>query len=115
MKRLTVRYQLLWLSTLAVVLMAGCPGDLLGIDRLADLAGTYWVEYESGQLRLFELPEHRGEAGLWYNLPADPPEWFVGPGLYEIEPGGTGTPLLTDPSLTLDEVMQVYDPRPEVD
>ncbi len=99
-------------AVLPLVLMAGCP-DAPGILNLSpSLAGTYWVEYQDGTLVTYELPADRGAEGTWLSAAMAMPEWYTGPALYEVSADGTWLRLEDGADLTLDEVMQLYDPRP---
>lgn len=102
------------LCTLTLALVGGCPTDSVPSEVLDELAGTYWAEYTDGQLVVFALPEYRGEQGTWSRLSTPEPGWYSGPALYEVGTDGTWTRLTTDTTLTLDDVMQTYDPAPRV-
>ena len=88
--------------------MPGTPPDLP-----ADAAGTYWVEYQAGQLAVFELPRYRGDVGVWHQLAMDQPDWYTGPALYDVNSDGSWSRLATSDALTLDDVLQTYDPPPQ--
>jgi len=98
-----------------LALLAGCPLDASVLEPLPDVAGTYWVEYGDGELAVFELPEYRGEEGTWHLLATEQPSWYTGPALYEVGEDGSWVRLTTDPGLTLDDIIQLYDPAPRVD
>lgn len=104
--------RLLGLMILPLLLVAGCPVDLTQLPADQMLAGTYWVEYRDGQLMAFELPEFRGETGTWHSLPAAQPDWYTGPALYDVNADGTWIRLGDAGELTLDDVLQTYDPPP---
>jgi hypothetical protein len=98
---------------LPLLLVAGCPMDAAQFSGTPPLtSGTYWVEYANGQLTAYELPEQRTDAGKWYAMPTDVPQWYTGPALYSVNPDGTWTRITTDPNLTLDDILVVYDPKP---
>ncbi len=103
------RLLILFIPTL---LIAGCPVDSTLIDTPAALAGTYWVEYADQTLSVFELPEYRGEEGVWHTFEIAVPDWYTGPALYEVNDDGSWQRLTDDPDLTLDEVLMLYDPPP---
>ena len=92
--------------------LAGCPVSNTSLDLGADLVGTYWVEYQAGQLAVFELPPYRGDEGVWNRLTIGQPDWYTGPALYEVNADGSWSRLTTDETLTLDDVLQTYDPPP---
>lgn len=94
------------------LLLAGCPLDSAG--SLEGLAGTYWVEHRAGELAAYALPATRGESGHWLTLETEVPAWYTGPALYEVADDGTWKRLTDDTALTLDDVLQTYDPRPSV-
>ena len=91
--------------------IAGCPFDVTSGRLPATLAGTYWVEYGDGALQAFVLPEYRGEEGRWLTLDTATTGWYSGPALYELHDDATWT-RLTEGDLTLDDVLQTYDPPP---
>jgi hypothetical protein len=100
------------LSVCPVALVAGCPIDAAQFDGPGVPAGMYWVEHDDGELVLFELPAERSAEGTWFTFETDPPEWYAGPALYELHDDGTWSRLSGDQTLTLDEIIQLYDPRP---
>lgn len=89
--------------------IAGCP--VSGEVEEPDANATYWVQEFGGRLSYFEFPS-RGNTGRW-RLVGDPDtSWYQGPGAYEftIETGwkydeSTG-------SISLDDMLQTYDPIP---
>jgi hypothetical protein len=90
------------------LLVAGCP---LQYSPLYTLDGTYWVDYVKGELVFYELPEERGADAMWYALETEQPQWYDGPGLYETGFAGSWA-RAGEGTVTLDEIMQVYDPAP---
>ncbi|MEW6251492.1 MAG: hypothetical protein AB1716_12650, partial [Planctomycetota bacterium] len=71
-----------------------------------------WGEYAGGELVRDELPDVRGEPGIGVRTVEPAPAWYTGPGVYASEEDGGWTRLTSDPALTLDDVLQVYDPPP---
>ncbi len=97
---------------LPLLAVAGCPLDGLQTSALDTLDGTYWVEYTKGELIIYELPAERADDALWYALATDEPDWYEGPGLYDSGPHGQWSRTSDDDDRTLDEILQLYDPRP---
>lgn len=110
-RNLTLRLAQLVLLVGPLFAVAGCPIDATDGAVAASLAGTYWVEYRAGALEAYVLPEFRDDEGLWLTLDTEVPDWYTGPALYELSDDGTWA-RLTDGDLTLDDVLQVYDPPP---
>jgi hypothetical protein len=108
----TQRFALLAISVFPLILTAGCPVDATVATLPSVDAGTYWVEYQDGALAVFELPTYRGESGVWYTLEIAEPAWYTGPALYEVREDGSWVPLTTGGAMTLDDVLQTYDPAP---
>lgn len=111
-------YQHLALLTIAVfplILMGGCPIDPTLGGVLPAEAGTYWVEYSDSALVVYELPATRDEVGAWHTFEMAQPDWYTGPALYEVHEDGSWDRLTTDETLTLDDVLQTYDPAPSID
>jgi hypothetical protein len=101
------------LLALPLLLVAGCPMDAAQLSGTLPLtSGTYWVEYADGQLAAYELPEQRTDGGKWYAISTDVPQWYTGPALYGVNPDGTWARITSDPNLTLDDILVVYDPKP---
>ena len=103
------------LSCLCAV--GGCPLDLQGIDPASfqpapELAGVYWIEHTDAELAIYRLPEYRGDPGEWLTIKIEPPAEYTGPALYEIDTDGSWTRLTDGDDLTLDEVLQLWDPGP---
>ncbi len=97
----------------AVALAIGCAfeADVLGdADSEAD---AVWLETaKDGGVLLAVLPSERG-AGVVTETLAEPPTWYVGPGVYL--PDGESYVLWMDgAALTLDDVLMTWDPRPGV-
>ena len=113
------------IAALPLVLVAGCPvnpdvvdsgaGQSSTVPYRTSLAGDYWAEYADGTLAIFELPRYRGAAGAWLTAATPQPEWYTGPALYEVKEDGTWTRLTSDANLTLDDIIQLYDPPPAVE
>ena len=99
----------------ATVLLAGCPVDAPQLEPTVVPAGMYWVEYEAGALAVYELPQYRGEAGVWHTLVTAQPEWYTGPALYEVRADGSWTRLTSGDGQTLDDVLQTYDAPPRAE
>ncbi len=100
------------MSGCSLLAVAGCPVDSTQLPAVDSVAGTYWVEYQDGQLSAYELPQYRGEPGTWRTLAVDRPDWYTGPALYEVNQNGSWLRLTVDDNLTLDDVMQLHDPPP---
>jgi hypothetical protein len=100
---------------LPLALLAGCPNVDAPLGLGADLAGTYWVEYQAGQLAVFELPLYRGDEGVWNRLTIAQPNWYTGPALYQVNADGSWSRVMAYETLTLDDVLQTYDPLPRVE
>lgn len=98
---------------LPLALLAGCPITDTPLDLGADLAGTYWVEYDGGQLAVFELPAYRGDEGVWTRLTIAQPNWYTGPALYQVNADGSWMRVMAYEALTLDDVLLTYDPPPQ--
>ncbi len=106
-----------------LVIVAGCPVDSTSL-QLGETAGgdsglkaasdgrEYWVEYADGTLAMFELPQYRGQEGSWQRVARSEPAWYTGPALYAVDADGAWTRLTDDSNLTLDDVIQLYDPPP---
>lgn len=116
MKR-SVSLRLVWvLGCLALGMgVGGCPVDLASVEPPPAAAGLYWAEHADGELSLYRLPDERGEAGIWFVVPTDEPEWYSGPAVYALDEEGNWTRETDGDDLTLDEVIQLYDiaPPPE--
>lgn len=110
-RRLSPQLARLLLCISPLIAVAGCPLDLTSGQVAATLAGTYWVEFDDGALQAYVLPQYRGEDGRWLTLDTAAPDWYSGPALYELHEDTTWT-RLTEGDLTLDEVLQTYDPPP---
>ncbi|MBK8915280.1 MAG: hypothetical protein IPM64_11910 [Phycisphaerales bacterium] len=74
-------------------------------------AVRYWVQADGGGLMLYRLPAERSATGDWFGL-AGAPSWFTGDGLYEFV-GETGWRRLDAGGLSLDDVIQTLDLRPD--
>jgi hypothetical protein len=98
---------------LPLALLAGCPVSSTPVDLGADVAGTYWVEYQAGQLAVFELPAYRGDEGVWTRLTIGQPDWYTGAALYQVNADSSWSRVMAYKTLTLDDVLQTYDPPPQ--
>ncbi|MBU0640288.1 MAG: hypothetical protein KKB50_15585 [Planctomycetes bacterium] len=109
-------------ATLLVVAMltGGClpiPEDLTLAPQepVAASPGTYWLDQQDGELFYFEFPPQRGTGGRWMLLDETVGDWFTGPGFYELSEDLSWSRDPDWDGVTLDEVMQLYDPPPAVD
>ncbi|MGD8452483.1 MAG: hypothetical protein PVJ57_11740 [Phycisphaerae bacterium] len=116
MKRplLSVMVGLLGCLTLA---LGGCPLDPMAIspetfEPLPAIPGLYWAEHTDGELAIYRLPEYREDPGSWTTHEIDPPDWYTGPAVYELDDVGDWTRVTEGDDLTLDEIMQLYDFAP---
>jgi hypothetical protein len=75
---------------------------------------TYWVEFQDGHLLAYDLPSHPVDPLFSYTMSDTPPDWYIGPGLYHLDPDALWTLVWSDPGLTLDSVLTLYDERPAV-
>jgi hypothetical protein len=108
-------FTLLAIAASPLLLTAGCPVDATPAVLSEAPAGTYWVEYQAGSLAVYELPVYRGEAGIWRTVKIAAPQWYTGPALYVVREDGSWDRLTTGDTLTLDDVLQTYDPAPRAD
>lgn len=104
------------LGCLALTL-GGCPLDPVTFDPdtfepLPVIPGLYWVEHVDGELAIYRLPEDREDPGTWTTREGDPPLWYTGPAVYDLDDTGDWVRVTEDDNLTLDEVMQLYDFAP---
>ncbi len=105
------RFAQLSLLIVPLLAVAGCPIDA-GTSATVP-TGTYWVEYQEGQLAAYVMPTQRGDTGDWVSVPTTAvPAWYTGPALYELHDDLSWERLTTDAGLTLDEVLQTYDAAP---
>jgi len=105
------------LVTLTVAALAGCAdwpglvaGSALEFEHLPP--GYYWAEYDGAALRLFRMPQMRGDPGRWYEQERPAPDWFIGPGLYLLAENLTWQPVAQEGSQTLDLWLQLWDVGP---
>jgi hypothetical protein len=76
------------------------------------LPGAYWVERRGPMIFVFPLPAERGETSAWFPLnPADD-AWYLGDGLYSLNPDQFWTLQLSSTESSFDDFMLHYDPAP---
>jgi hypothetical protein len=93
--------------------LGGCPLGLPVIDGAAfSLSpGAYYVEQHDGRLCYYELAAVRGAEGEWVELNEDG-AWFTSPGLYVLSEDYVWSRDQNAAELTLDDFIQLHDPRP---
>jgi hypothetical protein len=97
--------------------LGGCPGspsalDPGTLDPAALASGAYWVDYQAGELSVLPLPPSDANSRSSLVVKAPSPQWFAGRGVYTLAEDSTWTRETEDDSLTLDEVLQLYDFAP---
>lgn len=104
------------LRTMAVVLaallaMTGCTFETAQVSGVAAEAGAIWVEpADEGGFRMAALPAER-RAPVEISIVPAAPSWYAGPGVYVLSSGGYALEL-DGAGLTLDDVLNVWDPAP---
>jgi hypothetical protein len=96
-----------------VLAPGGCPVAAPQLELPTPTPGSYWITEDAGQLYYFQFPQDRDEQGQWIPLD-DQADWFEGPGFYRLDEDLTWSPDVEFEGMTLDELLQVYDPPPAV-
>jgi len=101
------------LLSVKVLALGGCPLEVPPVDEaaFAPPPGTYYVEQREGKLYYYQLAEVREADGRWIEL-IDDGTWFTGPGFYRLSDDHVWSRDETAEGLTLDDLIQLHDPRP---
>jgi hypothetical protein len=103
-------------SILLSATLGGCPvsaTDLTAGAQVDTMApGSYWVEQDGDTLAYFALPATRGDSGQWVAIAGADTSWYTDPGWYAWSPESGWAKDDALASLTLDDVVQTYDPQP---
>lgn len=100
--------------SLGLFATGGCP-LVLPETQLAPSPepGTHYVARIEGELFYLQFPEVRGERHQWIELYGEG-EWYTGEGFYQLSEDYVWSRDQEIGDLTIDDLIQLYDPPPPV-